>query len=945
MYFSKGSEWRRWDLHVHTMGTLKEDDFKSLNSDEFCITLFRKALKNEIAVIGITDYFSIDNYKKVNQFVEDLDKIDGFTDEEKSQIRKILLIPNVELRMLPSTGSGRMINIHCLFNPEIVDSLENHFFGSLDHSGGSGKKYKMNRQGLIDLGKSFDLNLNDQEAYQKGISIFTVTHGDLQKLKDGDRDFRENVIIAVSNSNKDGASGLQKHYDMFEGTTASSLDGVRKAIYKISDCIFSSNPKDAEYFSGKGKDKVEIVELKCGTLKPCVHGSDAHTEEKLFNPDQGRYCWIKADPTFNGLRQILYEPFPGDRVWIGPTRPDQKDDFKIIKKIEFRNTSDFPQEIIFNPNLCSIIGSRSAGKSALLAYIADAVDSEQARSKKMGGPGEGFPWDDVNFDYSIEWSNGLSNDESPGKIVYIPQNFLFDMGGKPQEINNKILPVLNKKLPQIGTKYTKVNRDIKGNNIDINNAVVKWFREKNQIEEVDDELKNLGAKKSVQTEKTKIDNKITLIKDKYKLKAADIKQHQILSEQVSTFKQRISQINDELGQIGEEGKKGEYFRKSEISLIPSVGELPDSLQEILNQKLEKSSLVIVSDANHIVSNYNTKIGKELIATEGKLNTATQELVALTEKQAKNEELESLIKKSGELKSTLAEIKSKNKKLLEANRRLSNLQNEVIALLSRRVKLIKDLIAEIQSIDQSDIKDMSFGIEAEIDDLDIERLQEKVNTRDKTTFVSSRKLEIDKIRSEPAAFLNAIFSGDQKINRGNEKLLVATEALTLSEKILFTAQMEGDRIGGFAEPTMTPGKRALFALRLILAESEDTWPLLIDQPEDDLDSRSIYDEIVPFLREKKRERQIIMVSHNANLVIGADSEQIIVANRHGEDRKNIDGLQFNYLNGSIENKKDYDPKSTDTLRSQGIREHACQILEGGELAFEKRSNRYDINRGR
>ena len=161
--------------------------------------------------------------------------------------------------------------------------------------------------------------------------------------------------------------------------------------------------------------------------------------------------------------------------------------------------------------------------------------------------------------------------------------------------------------------------------------------------------------------------------------------------------------------------------------------------------------------------------------------------------------------------------------------------------------------------------------------------------------------------------------------------------------MFTAHMEGDRIGGFSEPTMTPGKRALFALRLMLAESEDTWPLLIDQPEDDLDSRSIYNEIVPFLREKKRERQIIMVSHNANLVVGADSEQIIVANRHGEDRKNEDGLQFNYLSGSIEYSKVHDSKNKDTLKSQGIREHACQILEGGELAFEQRGNRYDINR--
>ncbi len=473
MHFPKGSEWRRWDLHVHTKGTLKADNFKSINFDDFCITLFKKALENGIAAIGITDYFSIDNYKKVRKFVEDIDNIGDFTDEEKSQIKKILLVPNVELRMLPSTDSGRLINIHCLFDPGFVDKLDNHFFNKIKFSAGPGRDYPMNRQGMIDLGKSTDSDLDDEEAYAKGISEFVVSHDRLQKLKDSDKDFSENVIIAVCNSNKDGASGLQKHYDEFEGVKTSSLDAVRRAIYKISDCIFSGNPKDAEYFSGEGTDNAKTVVLKCGSLKPCIHGSDAHTKDKLFSPDQDRYCWIKADPTFNGLRQILYEPFPGDRVWIGQTRPDQKDGFKVIQKIKFRDTSDFPQEIIFNSNLCSIIGSRSVGKSALLAYVADGVDSEQARDKKRHGPGEGFPWGAVDFDYSIEWANGISNDESPGKVVYIPQNFLYEMSGKREEIKNKILPVLTKKLPQTGTNHIKVERDIKGINDDIGKAWIQ----------------------------------------------------------------------------------------------------------------------------------------------------------------------------------------------------------------------------------------------------------------------------------------------------------------------------------------------------------------------------------------------------------------------------------------------------------------------------------------
>jgi len=133
------------------------------------------------------------------------------------------------------------------------------------------------------------------------------------------------------------------------------------------------------------------------------------------------------------------------------------------------------------------------------------------------------------------------------------------------------------------------------------------------------------------------------------------------------------------------------------------------------------------------------------------------------------------------------------------------------------------------------------------------------------------------------------------------------------------------------------------LKLILAESEDTWPILIDQPEDNLDSRSITNEIVPFLKKKKKERQIIMVSHNANLVIGADSEQIIIANRHGSDRQNEDGKQFNYLTCSIEHTKEKDKHCKDTLKAQGVREHACDILDGGKEAFEHRRNKYNLTK--
>jgi len=84
----------------------------------------------------------------------------------------------------------------------------------------------------------------------------------------------------------------------------------------------------------------------------------------------------------------------------------------------------------------------------------------------------------------------------------------------------------------------------------------------------------------------------------------------------------------------------------------------------------------------------------------------------------------------------------------------------------------------------------------------------------------------------------------------------------------------------------------------------------------------------------------MVSHNANLVVGADAEQVIVANRHGSDRKNRNGQLFDYCSGSLENTKPT-VKVDCVLEKCGIREHACEILEGGQEAFNKRVYKYSL----
>lgn len=99
--------------------------------------------------------------------------------------------------------------------------------------------------------------------------------------------------------------------------------------------------------------------------------------------------------------------------------------------------------------------------------------------------------------------------------------------------------------------------------------------------------------------------------------------------------------------------------------------------------------------------------------------------------------------------------------------------------------------------------------------------------------------------------------------------------------------------------MSPGKKALVLLELLISLENSKCPILIDQPEDDLDNRSIYEDLVQFIREKKHERQIIIVTHNANIVLGADAEEVIIANQNGKDTENA-YRRFEYRSGAIEN---------------------------------------------
>jgi hypothetical protein len=119
---------------------------------------------------------------------------------------------------------------------------------------------------------------------------------------------------------------------------------------------------------------------------------------------------------------------------------------------------------------------------------------------------------------------------------------------------------------------------------------------------------------------------------------------------------------------------------------------------------------------------------------------------------------------------------------------------------------------------------------------------------------------------------------------------------------------------------SPGQKCAAVLAFLLSNGKN--PLIIDQPEDDLDNSLIYNLIVESIRKMKLQRQIIIVSHNPNIPVLGDAEGIIILER------NQNGMVSLFKN-----------KKAGCIEEKVIRDGICDIMEGGETAFKKREMKY------
>ncbi|WP_139117583.1 AAA family ATPase [Endozoicomonas atrinae] len=128
--------------------------------------------------------------------------------------------------------------------------------------------------------------------------------------------------------------------------------------------------------------------------------------------------------------------------------------------------------------------------------------------------------------------------------------------------------------------------------------------------------------------------------------------------------------------------------------------------------------------------------------------------------------------------------------------------------------------------------------------------------------------------------------------------------------------DGSVAGTVSDGTLSDGQRNTAALAVLLSHGEG--PLILDQPEDELDSKFIYNELVPMLRKVKQERQLIFATHNANLPVNGDAELVYALEAK-------DGQGVKQTEGGLDNPK--------------VAEAVLDIMEGSEEAFRRRGEKY------
>lgn len=1023
----RGSLWRIWDLHVHTPFSALNNGFTA-SFDDYAKALLQRAVAMQVAAVGVTDYFSIQGYKKLRDILDDDTRVRHLCgDEVADAARSILFVPNIELRtntiVRSADGNDHRVNFHVLFSDEVTaDQIEEDFLREVKFTAegtpsGTDEEWPLTIRNLEILGqrlKAQHAAFADRTDIDVGMMNAVVDHGSISDILERKRSIFSNRYILAVPADEDLAEcrwNGQGHL-------------ARKLMIQKSHILFSANAKTREFALGLRHPSVAEFIAEFKSLKPCVHGSDAHDEAHLFTPDKQRFTWIKADPTFAGLKRIFREP--DSRVFIGPKPPaldrQRTNTTRYCNVLSFAKESDsvleehwFSGDVPLNTGLVAVIGNKGSGKSALADCLGLVGNSPREHHfsflhpDKFRRPRERKA---EQFRASLQWLSGdvhshkLSDavdSTAVETIKYIPQNYLEAIcnevaGGEGSEFDKELKSVIFSHVPDherlkcesfdelmaFRTKETHdhislLQRKVRGFNeliVDLNAKLADEHRQglEKQLKHkqaelaahiqsppdkvippdkdpaVEDQNVKLAAEiERLRGEVEKIDGTLAEITAQNK----QTLRRKALAEKLKAKLDNLQRTYDDFAATSAECAELGIELKDVVTFEVRLAKIEDIIADALLESHDLSGKLLEDEEGtpaHTKKQHLAKV-TELRQTMSVANQRYQQhLEDLAKWEARRKEIEG----APDVPESLAHIKAQIEELQKLPGELETIRGErlaTVAAIYQEIDNLAQMYASLYSpieraIAGDPLKDrgLEIGFKVSIVPENFEaRLFGLIQQGRRGTFcgVEEGQKRLRKMLREAdfstvqgvEAFVAAIDEamafdlrddGRQPVRitdlvkKGIEPVDVYDFVFGLDYLLPRYALTWGFR----TLDQLSPGERGALLLVFYLLVDNETIPLVIDQPEENLDNESVYRMLVPCIKKAKEQRQVIIVTHNPNLAVVCDADQVIYC-----EMDKPAGNRITYTTGAIENPV--------------INRHIVDVLEGTRPAFEMRDAKYKI----
>jgi len=967
---NRGSEWRKWDLHIHTPASFywKGARFATMNAAEKTAeiqTFIRHLNDSDVSVFCLMDYWTFDGYNHLKDYL----------DLHPNELNKTVF-PGMELRI--ESPTDYRLNIHVILSDnltkqELADFKSELYISSIDK--------KLSNDALIKFAQSLDASkahkhgykdpkdLNEEELLQLGSKTVVVTQESLRKAL----------------SQIPGAGYIMMPYDTSDGLMDLDWESHPHAdnYFMQSSHIFESRDQiNIDLINGiktnKNQSFFDNFSKTIGKAKPCVSGSDAHKYSEYGMYPSDKITWIKADCTFEGFRQILFEPV--QRAKIQQFKPEQKEDKLVIDKVRFISGDGkfTPEPIYLNDNLNVIIGGKSSGKSILLYLIAKTLVSDKSFFEKAKIANKyNFREDDASFNFEITTKGGFTQlmdraaDENSliPEVKYIPQNYLVtlaepEQNKKGNELNRIVRGLINEDVDSQNV-YNEFLTKVNANNRNREIAIDNYFEIADKVLALEEQLKT-KASAVVLHQSIKANNeKVQKLNESAGLNPDQIAAYESLQNRLEVLKTvRAKFLSDRV-------KIAEYNNELATTLATQKGKADLVAKSLESPEFTEEFSTVISFLDDAIKAQRVFSEKFLIVKNGEgknvwfKDSVIQALFIENTKQqqAIEKDIEPFLKNDA-IKKEIEEI---NKSITADNAALQAI-NQLTKQIADSKKALEAKKVEIFLSYEKNFQDSEAVIaQLKIRTVDLEKEGLKIDGLVRFNFTKFLKSIMDVSDGRRAHWRPFGICSDDRRSLDDFELsdimndlrhlfnvIAETKEYSLTGqadrkgaiKILLTSyffdywqiEYKNDRLGA-----MSTGKASFVILMLIIGLSKSKAPILIDQPEDNLDNRSITSELVEYLRNKKIERQIILVTHNPNVVVNADAENIIVANQKGQsDLESNSKYIFDYTNGSLENSFEKIEEEMDILKCMGIREHIADVVEGGKDAFQKREGKYGFS---